>query len=269
MKKTSLILIMLMFVMSTNIFAQANRARTGAARKTTTVKKTTPTKSTTPAKPIEIKPVDMGLSVKWASSPLGTTAANKPGKFITVSEAEKKCKELGEGWRLPTMEEIKELIGNCYDEIIVSNGKPIGIRCWSKKNHATVTFYFAECSMYVDGKKNGVNPSYNNGNEMYSYAIPSTQGCWFTGAVKIQQAIKQQIYSCVGNVIKGLGKNYGEWPDEAKEDLENILLNIDSRCIGVSADFSYIGSAESLDVGGWKDTVKLIFTPVYDVNDDE
>lgn len=260
---------MLMFVMSTNIFAQANRARTGAARKTTTVKKTTPARATTPAKPIEIKPVDMGLSVKWASSALGTTAANKPGKFLTRSEAEKKCKELGEGWRLPTQKEVTELLDNSYIEFILTNGKPVGVRCWSKKNHAALTFYFGECAFYGNGQKITPNPTIKGEIVSCGYFLPSDKGGWVLVTSKNDKETHKKNRAIFGNRLEKFGKNFGEWPDEAKKEIETIKYRMENFA-GVSVDLSYIGIKQECNYEAlWSDAAKLIFTPVYDVNDDE
>lgn len=98
--------------------------------------------------------VDLGLSVKWASSNLGTTAPEESGYYLSWGEsAEKEYYDiqtyslydytwqeyitspdvlpseldaatllLGEDWRMPTAEEWDELYKNCKLETISYNG---------------------------------------------------------------------------------------------------------------------------------------------------
>ena len=54
--------------------------------------------------------VDLGLSVKWASRNVGASGPEEIGGFYSWSETESK---LGGSWRMPTSDEISELIENC------------------------------------------------------------------------------------------------------------------------------------------------------------
>ncbi len=94
--------------------------------------------------------VDLGLSIKWATSDLGSTEPNVAGEYYTWDNptpissqtedtAESNAKNvslnkdaarvaLGGNWRLPTQTEMQELIDRCrWEQIVKTNkrGKPI------------------------------------------------------------------------------------------------------------------------------------------------
>ena len=54
--------------------------------------------------------VDLGLGVKWATRNVGAVRPEEIGGFYSWSETESK---LGGSWRMPTTDEINELIENC------------------------------------------------------------------------------------------------------------------------------------------------------------
>ncbi|MCQ2243288.1 MAG: hypothetical protein MJZ32_03410 [Bacteroidaceae bacterium] len=58
-------------------------------------------------------PVDLGLSVKWASHNLGATLTSDDGGRFTWADAGSNAIKWGDGWRLPTNEEWEELYQNC------------------------------------------------------------------------------------------------------------------------------------------------------------
>lgn len=108
--------------------------------------------------PKKVKAVDLGLSVKWASCNVGATSPEEYGDFFAWGEASSKSEsnsvtptyglsicELesrgiidadgnltaaydaatanwGSDWRMPTLDEIKELIDNCTWEWTAQNG---------------------------------------------------------------------------------------------------------------------------------------------------
>lgn len=263
MKRFTCFLFSIILVSSANLFAQGNRAKTNISGKTTPS-----AKATVQTKPIKIEPVDMGLSVKWANAAIGATTTRKSGKYNTINEAKKLCENLGEGWRLPSQNELDDLLYGCFQEIIVANGKPTGIRFWSKKNHASITFNLGECGLYINGKKEQANPSDNKGTPMYTYIIPSTTGFICLITLKIDESTHKEIKNRVGNVLQQLGPDFGEWPDEAKRDLEKGMSKIINGFAGTSVDFKYM-AAGYLDEKEFDDRVKLLFTPVFDANDDE
>ena len=69
--------------------------------------------------------IDLGLSVMWADCNLGSNSPEKPGGLYTWTKATEMKngldiagQMLGKGWRLPTYEEVEELLSNrfspCY-----------------------------------------------------------------------------------------------------------------------------------------------------------
>ena len=73
--------------------------------------------------------VDLGLSVKWATRNVGAAGPDEIGGFYSWSETESK---LGGSWRMPTSDEISELIENCTWTWASVNGK-IGFLITSNK----------------------------------------------------------------------------------------------------------------------------------------
>ena len=70
--------------------------------------------------------VDLGLSVKWATSYLGATAPQDYGNNIynfaeASSDDDPAMKEWGGKWRLPTLDEVKELRNKCTIKVLHSN----------------------------------------------------------------------------------------------------------------------------------------------------
>ena len=73
--------------------------------------------------------VDLGLSVKWTTRNVGAAGPEEIGGFYSWSETESK---LGGSWRMPTSDEISELIENCTWTWASVNGK-IGFLITSNK----------------------------------------------------------------------------------------------------------------------------------------
>lgn len=70
--------------------------------------------------------VDLGLSVKWATTYIGATApqdyGNKTFNFAEAGSADDPAvKEWGGNWRLPTLDEVKELSSKCTVKTLHSN----------------------------------------------------------------------------------------------------------------------------------------------------
>jgi hypothetical protein len=73
--------------------------------------------------------VDLGLGVKWATRNVGAVRPEEIGGFYSWGETESK---LGGSWRMPTSDEISELIENCTWTWASVNGK-IGFLITSNK----------------------------------------------------------------------------------------------------------------------------------------
>ena len=80
-------------------------------------------------------PVDLGLSVKWAESNLGTTVAAENGDYYACGASDPVPGLCGKDWRMPTRAEFEELIdpANCSMEETTQDGVK-GYRITSKKN---------------------------------------------------------------------------------------------------------------------------------------
>lgn len=78
-------------------------------------------------------PVDLGLSVKWAESNLGTTVATENGDHYACDASDPVPGLCGKAWRMPTKAEFEELINNCSVEETAQDGVN-GYRITSKKN---------------------------------------------------------------------------------------------------------------------------------------
>ena len=68
-----------------------------------------------------MKAINLGLSVMWGDRNLGATSPERSGSIYTWAEATKlkngmdlAGQMLGKGWRLPTYQEIEELLSNRF-----------------------------------------------------------------------------------------------------------------------------------------------------------
>ena len=101
------------------------------------------------------KAVDLGLSVKWATCNVGANTPEEYGEYYTFDEAQ----ELSNSkWRVPTIEEIDELVRNCDYKWTTQNGVNGGLFT-SKKNGNSIFFpaggYRYGLVVYYEGS-NGV-----------------------------------------------------------------------------------------------------------------
>lgn len=251
----------MLFALSTNINAQTKRTQ---VRKTTTMaKKTTAKKVTaTAAKPCP-QMVDMGLSVKWSNIDLGATTTQSAGSLYFVSEdVSKAC---GEGWRLPTLDEFKELLDNTDKLVVESNGKPTCIKLTSKKNGAKLYFYLPESIMANDGSLR-TNPIRMGGNTFYMLNEHVEPGR--LSGKRLQGFCVMDFRNSKGQIQSTLNKagltnmKFSEWP---KEMVDKV-----TKEIGQNAFFSdyldWLGAAPNSDVNI---DMKAAIRPVYSVNDDE
>ena len=67
--------------------------------------------------------VDLGLSVKWADRNYAAKSAEEYGAYMTYEKALSACKYWGETWRLPTKDEMIELVDFCSWTWTTQNGK--------------------------------------------------------------------------------------------------------------------------------------------------
>ena len=91
--------------------------------------------------------VDLGLTAKWATRNVGASGPEEIGGFYSWSESESK---LGGSWRMPTSDEITELIENCTWTWASVNGE-IGFLITSNKPGYTdrsifLPYYYAGSS---------------------------------------------------------------------------------------------------------------------------
>ena len=66
--------------------------------------------------------VDLGLSVKWATCNFGATSSEEYGTYMDYDKALVACKYWGGTWRLPTKEEMSELVDFCSWNWTAQNG---------------------------------------------------------------------------------------------------------------------------------------------------
>ena len=70
------------------------------------------------------EPVDLGLSVLWASHNIGARSSEQPGIYAAWTSKKEAINMWGEDWRLPTQQEMTELMQNCQWTWTVINGMP-------------------------------------------------------------------------------------------------------------------------------------------------
>ena len=107
--------------------------------------------------------VDLGLSVKWATRNVGAAGPEEIGGFYSWGETETK---LGGSWRMPTSDEISELIENCTWTWASVNGK-IGFLITSNKPGYTdrsifLPYYYAGTSGEVGYWSGSFNANSND-----------------------------------------------------------------------------------------------------------
>ena len=70
------------------------------------------------------QPIDLGLSVLWADHNLGAFTPKQAGKYSSWNDLEKSMEYWGEGWRIPTLQEMQELMQRCTWSWTNMNGMP-------------------------------------------------------------------------------------------------------------------------------------------------
>ena len=151
-----------------------------------------------------IEAIDLGLSVKWANCNLGALKPTDCGNYYAWGEIEMKSnynsdnyalneknikknnvsfqdvvkKELGNSWRIPTMEEIEELINKCQWEWEVRNGNK-GYRIIGPNGNSIflpICGYRFVSSLYDKGIKGEYWSSTPfTSNDQYAYALRFTE----------------------------------------------------------------------------------------------
>ncbi len=177
-------------------------APTRPTTKTAPAKKVAPKKKTSPAKTSKVKSIshvtsgltiDLGLSVKWASHNVGANSPEEYGGYYAWGETEEKSKytedtykwynngsytdigseisgteydvahvKWGGNWRIPSKEEIRELVENCRCEKVTYKGVK-GSKFISKKNGNSIFLPAAGARYGTKVDYSGTNGNYWSG----------------------------------------------------------------------------------------------------------
>ena len=85
-----------------------------------------------------MKAVNLGLSVMWGDRNLGANSPERAGGIYTWTDATKKVngldlagQMLGKGWRLPTYQEIEELLSNRFRPSFSPYSFGIQVQSWN------------------------------------------------------------------------------------------------------------------------------------------
>ena len=85
-----------------------------------------------------MKAIDLGLSVMWGDRNLGADSPEKSGKIDTWTASKKKKngldlagQMLGKGWRLPTYQEVEELLSNRFRPCYSQRSFGIQVQSWN------------------------------------------------------------------------------------------------------------------------------------------
>ena len=85
-----------------------------------------------------MKAIDLGLSVMWGDCNLGASSPEKSGRIYTWTDATKKKngldlagQMLGKGWRLPTYQEVEELLSNRFRPCYSQHSFGIQVQSWN------------------------------------------------------------------------------------------------------------------------------------------
>ena len=139
------------------------------------------------AKHFGIEMVDMGLSVKWANVNVGAEVPEEYGDYYAWGETTAKSRynsdnyaygttqnlgnnydiagspmdaaamNMGGGWRMPTKDEMQELLNNCDMAWVLQNGVK-GYRFTSRKTGNTL--FFPSAGLYFDNSENAQYTGY-------------------------------------------------------------------------------------------------------------
>lgn len=122
--------------------------------------------------------VELGLSVKWASCNIGAVQPSNFGEYFVWDEAENALSTWGGNWRLPTVEDLKELIEGCVWTWTKQGGKygykvtglngnsiflPYAGWCTGARNFNYPSFYWAS------------TPNMNSSDKAHSFSFDSNR----------------------------------------------------------------------------------------------
>lgn len=69
-------------------------------------------------------PVDLGLSVLWATHNIGARSCEQQGVYASWVQRNEAIAMWGENWRMPTQQEMQELMQTCQWTWTINNGMP-------------------------------------------------------------------------------------------------------------------------------------------------
>ncbi|MDD7159717.1 MAG: hypothetical protein PUH68_05060 [Bacteroidales bacterium] len=70
------------------------------------------------------EPIDLGLSVMWAAHNIGARSCEQQGVYASWLQKDEALSLWGEDWRLPTQQEMLELMQTCQWAWTINNGMP-------------------------------------------------------------------------------------------------------------------------------------------------
>ncbi len=207
---------------------------------------------------VKPKPVDMGLSVKWADVDLGSANNATSGKFMPLDDTDMEA-YLGEGWQVPTKAQLKELLDNSNMLIVLNSaGAPSYIQLTSKKNGAKLKFYLPKTAYIIDDEKT-VNPITNGRSTMYATAYKYGNSVIIFGNMKLGTQEKNILQNMVKKC--NLKSNDPEdWPDELRNELRK------QKIYAVDKNFTYMGTYDFVDDA--QSGFKTFIRPVYVVTEE-
>lgn len=129
--------------------------------------------------------VDLGLSVKWATTNLGASAPQDFGsQYYLYAEAgsadDPVVKTWGGKWRLPTLDEVKELASKCNGKNIYCNSKEDDYKLGSIITGPNgKTMYLPAQGTYLDGGNYLIGTRYSSeNNKMYKFTVSDWSISW-------------------------------------------------------------------------------------------
>lgn len=188
MKKTIILGILALTLLVGGMFLEAK-----------TVKKTSKTRTTQPTNKQRNSnnlnghtAVDLGLSVKWASCNIGASYPEDKGQYFLGKEYDIARNEWGGSWRMPTVNEMQQLMNQCYwtwtgkgYRITGPNGNSIFLPATGRKyqDPYSNTLYYSGQGFYWTGSLcGGRREAYTlmfedwrsniNAHELAKYAMP-------------------------------------------------------------------------------------------------
>ena len=158
--------------------------------------------------------VDLGIGVKWATRNVGANSEYEVGNYYTWQEANSLKVQKG---RLPTYNEIQQLINHCHPEFTQQNGVN-GIRFYHKSNRSISIFIPAA----------GIYPE-NNPDKIVEYA--NEGAIWTasqtTASNKVNQAVKEQtmnpIWLLIGDAFSSVEYDRAALAFDVKEKVVKLI----------------------------------------------